>query len=52
MDLSSSMLYIWRGLRWMDGMAIIGNRSSKSTFGASNNEDDGDGDYDDDNDDK
>ena len=30
------MLYMWMGLGWMDGMVIIGHRSSKSTFGAKN----------------
>ena len=27
---------MWMGLGWMDGMVIIGYRSSKSTFGANN----------------
>ena len=28
--------YMWMGLGWMDGMVIIGHRSSKSTFGTNN----------------
>ena len=30
--------YTWMGLGWSDGMVIIGRRSSKSNFGAENDD--------------